>query len=139
MEEREKTGHFVTSQVHWVKREGRGDNKQMNHYKNEKKYFSNHIILWGNRGSSGDDDPTLPAGSYSLPFQFVLPENIPASFEGPKAHATGYVRYFCKATIGNMMYYCCDTQRKYFFVLGRWFRETFLIIRNLERSSNDCT
>lgn len=42
-----------------------------------------------------NEDNFLEHGTYSLPFEFILPKNLPTSFE----HSTGQVRYTLKAII----------------------------------------
>ena len=72
------------------------------YYGNSKEYFSQTAVLWGNPLNSNADAPTMPAGAYSLPFNFLLPHYIPQSFEGRDKHqgVKCHVRYTCKATIG---------------------------------------
>ena len=88
---------FFSDKAHWTEKRGTGDNKRTIHYRNERIYFSQKIVLWGNPLDSNADSPTMPPGDYTLPFQFILPYNIPFSFEG----GWGHVRYTCKATIGE--------------------------------------
>ncbi len=59
------------------------------------------------------DNPTLPAGQYQYPFQFLLPPTLPCSFEG----GIGHVRYFLKATIDKAWAFD-DTVKLPFTVIG---------------------
>ena len=90
--------------VRWSERRSSGSGKNRRtrtiYYHNEREYFSQNVVLWGNAMDSRADAPTMPAGAYSLPFNFLLPHNIPFSFEGNTGY-TAHVRYTCKATIGT--------------------------------------
>jgi len=44
-------------------------------------------------------EPVLASGSHTFPFKFLLPPQLPSSFEGTVIRGTGYVRYYVKATI----------------------------------------
>ena len=57
------------------------------HYSNHETYTEQKVVV-----HSG---PSLPTGIHYLPFTFLLPPNLPTSFES----ATGKVRYFIKAEI----------------------------------------
>jgi len=81
--------------VHWSQTRYKRDTIQ---FRSENEYFSQEVVLWGNPLGSDADSPTMPAGKHTMPFQFVLPYNIPASFEG-SCSFVGYVRYSVKATI----------------------------------------
>ena len=95
-----KIPHYIHMKVRWSESRGSGKNRRTIHYHNEREYFSQNVVLWGNAMDSGADAPTMPAGAYSLPFNFLLPHNIPFSFEGNTGY-TAHVRYTCKATIGT--------------------------------------
>lgn len=86
------------AKVSWKESHGSGANKSIDYYSNEEEYFSHKIVLWGNPEGSEDEAPTMPKGTYSFPFEFGLPYNIAASFEG-EVDFDGYVRYSVKATI----------------------------------------
>ena len=95
-------------QVQWSETTGSGNNQQttVDYYRNERVYFSHKMVIWGNPLSSSADAPTMPAGTHSIPFQFLLPREIPPSYEGsaPFDSFEAYVRYTCKATIGESGY-----------------------------------
>ena len=68
---------------------GTGDNQTsrtvIDIYQNKKDYVEQKQHLWGlplESGQSGWGTQTLPAGNYSMPFQLVLPHDIPFSLEG---------------------------------------------------------
>lgn len=79
------------SHVAWS--EGSGDNRR--HYSASEEYVDVVLILYGNDPSSSSD-VVLQAGNHVFPFQFILPLNLPGSFEGK---SSCYVRYWLKATI----------------------------------------
>ncbi|XP_026287625.2 arrestin domain-containing protein 17-like [Frankliniella occidentalis] len=62
-------------------------------YKAKEKYFRHTLYFVG--GESGM--VTLDAGDHTYPFQYLLPQTLPNSFEGKH----GYVRYTAKATISR--------------------------------------
>ncbi len=59
------------------------------------------------------NSPTLPAGRYHYPFQFLLPSWLASSFEG----AHGHVRYWMKAVIDKPWKFD-HTVKRAFTVLG---------------------
>jgi hypothetical protein len=59
------------------------------------------------------EDITLHAGNHLFPFQFVLPINIPGSFEGK---SSCYVRYWLKANIDRPWKF--DPEYKMLFTVG---------------------
>ena len=91
---------FFLNQVCWEEESG-GNDKTTDTYESKEIYFSFPSVLWGNPQCSYDDPPSLPAGSYSWPFEFSLPHDVPTSFEAP-GFFKGYVRYYSKVTIGKM-------------------------------------
>ncbi|CAO4366123.1 unnamed protein product [Caenorhabditis nigoni] len=54
-------------------------------------YLQSTALLW----TSQDGSNELPAGKYEWPFSYILPSNIPPSFEGKY----GYIRYSVKAEV----------------------------------------
>ena len=62
---------------------------------------------------SAGNDVTLHAGNHLFPFQFVLPINIPGSFEGK---SSCYVRYWLKANIDRPWKF--DPEYKMCFSVG---------------------
>lgn len=86
------------AKVHWTEKRGSGDKRRTVHFNNQREYFNAKAVLWGNPEGSDADNPTMEAGTYTLPFQFTLPYHIAASFEA-NCGLTGYVRYSVKATI----------------------------------------
>lgn len=59
------------------------------YYRSEQTYFHNVYNL-----VSGDN-LTLPAGRHTYPFSFILPQQLPSSFEGKHGH----IRYTITATV----------------------------------------
>ena len=80
---------------------GSGKSRNTYFYDNDKLYFSHDAVLWGNLADSEEEAPTMPAGEYSLSFDYLLPKDIPFSFETADIEGYGHVRYTCKATIGK--------------------------------------
>jgi len=93
---------------------GTGDNQTsrtvIDIYQNKKDYVEQKQHLWGlplESGQSGWGTQTLPAGNYSMPFQLVLPHDIPFSLEGTIDGFDGspiieaYIRYNCKVIIAT--------------------------------------
>ncbi|XP_071102899.1 arrestin domain-containing protein 3-like [Haliotis cracherodii] len=58
-------------------------------------YINYELVLFGKAPHLEGDNPTLPAGRYTYPFQYHLPVGIPSSFEG----TFGRVRYWLCGTI----------------------------------------
>ncbi|XP_042871044.1 arrestin domain-containing protein 3-like isoform X2 [Penaeus japonicus] len=82
------------SKVHWTerkseRREGKTVTKTV-HYRSSEDYYGSSILVWGTGQES-----TLPAGTHNFNFSYVLPQNIPSSFESK----IGQVRHVCKAKI----------------------------------------
>ncbi|KAL4233469.1 Arrestin domain-containing protein 1 [Mactra antiquata] len=76
-----------SSEVMW--RVGKTNQRGVEHYLNLK------LTLYGNPPPNGDN-VVLPAGSHMFPFQFVLPVNLPGSYEGEPGC---YVRHWMTAVI----------------------------------------
>ncbi|KAJ8303884.1 hypothetical protein KUTeg_017467, partial [Tegillarca granosa] len=69
-------------------------------------YFDQRVPVYGKVLGHPD---SLPAGRHTFPFSFLLPPNLPSSFEG----AHGYVRYTVKATIDKPWKFDHDTKRPF--------------------------
>ncbi|XP_062620948.1 arrestin domain-containing protein 3-like [Saccostrea cucullata] len=80
--------------VRWSESRGSGKNRHTVTYRASECYFNTELAVFG-KGLSGGDEYTLPPGQHAFPFSFVLPPNLPSSFEGNH----GYVRYIVKGTI----------------------------------------
>ena len=89
---------------------GSGKSRNTYFYDNDKLYFSHDAVLWGNLADSEEEAPTMPAGEYSLSFDYLLPKDIPFSFETADIEGYGHVRYTCKATIGKTSHPLCKVQ-----------------------------
>jgi hypothetical protein len=57
--------------------------------------------------NQGSDTTKLPMGRHTFPFSFVLPPNLPSSFEGQH----GYVRYSVKGVIDKPWKFDHSTKR----------------------------
>ena len=89
-------------QVHWTESKTVAGTQRTLHYKNEKEYYSETRVLFGNPDKDQDEDiSTLPAGTHAYPFEFTLPQEIDASFESDYGE-TVRIRHYCKATIGRL-------------------------------------
>ncbi|XP_037778281.1 arrestin domain-containing protein 17-like [Penaeus monodon] len=97
---KEKTFREITvkfqgfSKVHWTerrteRRNGKSTTRTV-HYRSSEEYYSTSYRVWGD-----GTENQLPAGMHKFNFSFVLPLNIPSSFESE----TGQVRHLCKAKI----------------------------------------
>ncbi|PVD19277.1 hypothetical protein C0Q70_19763 [Pomacea canaliculata] len=64
-------------------------------FSDSEQYFNQEVLLFGILPSEGRSTSSLSAGRHTFPFCFVLPEDLPSSFEG----VHGYVRYVVKAII----------------------------------------
>nr|XP_022329069.1 arrestin domain-containing protein 3-like [Crassostrea virginica] len=82
------------SRVHWTEQHGSGKHRHTRHYSANELYFNNVVTVFG-KGLGGGDEHTLPPGQHHFPFSFMLPPNLPSSFEG----GIGHVRYVVKGTI----------------------------------------
>ncbi|XP_071544112.1 arrestin domain-containing protein 3-like [Panulirus ornatus] len=71
--------------VHWSERRG----KTTHYYSSEEEYTRQTVRVWQGR----DTGDKIHSGRHRFPFQFVLPHNIPSSFEATH----GKVRYQVKA------------------------------------------
>lgn len=94
--------------VYWST--GSGDNRRT--YSATEEYLETVLILYGNPPSSSAD-VILSAGKHAFPFQFLLPVNLPGSFEGK---SNCYVRYWLKGTIDRPWKF--DPEYKLLFTLG---------------------
>jgi len=83
-------------EVHWTesRREQRRDSQGesyseeiYDHYRSTESYLEQEAVVY--------HGPSLQAGTHLFPFTFILPTNLPSSFETK----TGHVRYFVKADI----------------------------------------
>ncbi|XP_056022794.1 arrestin domain-containing protein 3-like [Ostrea edulis] len=80
--------------VGWSEHHGGANGGHTVHYWGNERYFDNTVPLFG-KGLQGGDEYNLPPGQHAFPFSFILPPNLPSSFEGKH----GYVRYKIKGTI----------------------------------------
>ncbi|XP_048733656.1 arrestin domain-containing protein 3-like [Ostrea edulis] len=95
MKVREISLAFVgKSNVHWSERQGSSDNRHTVFYTATEYYFNNVVCVFG-KGLGGGDEHFLQPGQHVFPFSFVLPPNLPSSFEGGKGH----VRYTIRVSI----------------------------------------
>ncbi|XP_029643648.1 arrestin domain-containing protein 17 [Octopus sinensis] len=87
------------ARVHWTERHSSGSGKSRTtttrHYSATENYFDYTVILYGSGPVMGANQVILNGGEHHYPFEFMLPYNIPSSYEG----GTGYVRYFVKAVM----------------------------------------
>ncbi|CAL4113597.1 unnamed protein product, partial [Meganyctiphanes norvegica] len=87
------------SRVHWTetrtRHTGTGNNRRETretiHYNSVEEYYANDFLLRGD----GTNKEILPPGDHMFNFSYVLPEQIPSSFES----YIGQVRHQCKATL----------------------------------------
>lgn len=73
-----------------VRRNG-NDETQTTTYKDHDLYFENHVTLFGGSGNT----EVLQAGSHFFQFSMLLPDHLPASFEGKYGH----IRYAVKGIL----------------------------------------
>ncbi|XP_076472508.1 arrestin domain-containing protein 3-like [Babylonia areolata] len=85
--------------VHWTEQHSTGSGKdrrtETRHYSASEAYFNQDVLLYGIWQNQGSNTTKLPRGRHTFPFCFILPPNLPSSFEG----AHGYVRYSVKGII----------------------------------------
>ncbi|XP_050400674.1 arrestin domain-containing protein 3 [Patella vulgata] len=79
--------------VYWEERRSAGDSNST-HYEGKDNFIAERKVLWGQEGYSPEEQ-LLPAGEYTFTEQYILPKNIPSSYEGEY----GYVRYWAKAKV----------------------------------------
>ncbi|XP_025076865.1 arrestin domain-containing protein 3-like isoform X2 [Pomacea canaliculata] len=97
--------------VHWTESKSSGSGSKS--YTATEKYFEQEVLLFGIWPGQGSDTTKLAAGRTTFQFCFVLPPNLPSSFEGTH----GYVRYFVKATIDKPWKFDHTTKRP-FTIIG---------------------
>ena len=73
--------------MHWTETHTVNGNTSTRTYSNHETYVKEETVL--------HNGPSLPQGIHYIPFSFVLPPNMPTSFESN----IGQVRYFVKAAI----------------------------------------
>lgn len=73
-----------------IRRNG-NDEVETTTYKDNDLYFENHVTLFGGSGNT----EVLPAGSHFFQFSMLLPDHLPASFEGKYGH----IRYAVKGIL----------------------------------------
>ena len=76
-------------------------------------FFVIRYLLLYFLGSHESYEMSLPEGNHVFPFQFILPPNLPGSFEGK---SSCYVRYWLKATIDKPWKF--DPECKFVFTVG---------------------
>ena len=75
------------------------------HYRNHEQYISSKSIL---------HQGPLAAGNHVLPFSFVLPPNLPSSFEGQHGH----VRYYIETKLDRSGFFTFDKRKKQFITIN---------------------
>lgn len=96
----------------------------------EEEYFSIQINLVG----TSADSMMIPAGRYVYPFSYILPQNLPSSFEG-----THYrVRYKVKATVNRPWRFDYDAEAIYNIFMPMDLN-LYPILRNPVKRSDDKT
>ncbi|XP_063240926.1 arrestin domain-containing protein 3-like [Bacillus rossius redtenbacheri] len=88
--------------VSWRESRKSGKKRRTVHYSAEEIFFDCQITLFGN----GTTSIEIPAGEQEFPFRFMLPENLPPSFEG----LYGSIRYTIKATLDRPWRFNQDTK-----------------------------
>ena len=102
-------------EVHWTERksntrkssDGERDEQYYEtvHYRNHEDYISNKSIL---------HQGPLAAGNHKFAFSFVLPPNLPSSFEGQYGH----VRYFVEAKLDRSGFFTFNKRTKQFVTIN---------------------
>ena len=101
-------------EVHWTQQEqktrrGRDGRQQRyteaKHYRNYEEYVNNKALV--HQGH-------LAAGRHVFPFSFILPPNLPSSFEGQHGH----VRYFIEAKIDQSGLFNFNKKKKLFITIN---------------------
>ena len=106
---------FGFGDVHWTEQErrtrrrsgGEGDEHydETVHYRNHEEYISNKVLL---------HQGPLAAGNHIFPFSFVLPPNLPSSFEGQHGH----IRYFIEAKLDRSGFFTFNKMKKRFITIN---------------------
>ncbi|XP_053695818.1 arrestin domain-containing protein 17-like [Sabethes cyaneus] len=78
---------FGVGKTKWFERQGRGSIA----YKAKERYLYSELVLF----QADEKYKDVPTGTYSHGFACVLPDTLPASFEGKRGH----IRYWLKATL----------------------------------------
>ena len=104
-------------EVSWTERERRtrrrtssdGDREEEYYetvnYRNHEQYLSNKFPL---------HQGPLAAGNHVFPFSFVLPPNLPSSFEGQHGH----IRYYIEAKLDRSGFFTFDKRKKQFITIN---------------------
>ena len=102
-------------EVHWTEQERKtrrsSDGQRDEHYtvtktfRNHEEYVDNKILV---------HHGYLPAGQHVFPFSFLLPPNLPSSFEGQHGH----VRYFIEAKIDRSGLFSFNKRKKQFITIN---------------------
>ncbi len=66
-------GYHVCCILHW---------KLFSVPRAQEKYFENSVLVYSGAGGSDGESGLVPGGVHPYPFSFVLPQNLPSSFEG---------------------------------------------------------
>jgi hypothetical protein len=91
--------HFHGEQhTEWTEEESYVDfNGQMSSrtriYSETVNFFNVYTTLWGNKRHG--DSLVIDSGTYLWPFQFILPPNLPPTYQS----SYGYTRYYCRAYV----------------------------------------
>ncbi|KAJ8304882.1 hypothetical protein KUTeg_018465, partial [Tegillarca granosa] len=86
--------------------------KEVRHHSSTEEYFDYAIPLLTSSGKN--KKIVLPSGRHSYPFQFQLPPNLPASFEGEY----GYIRYWVKALVEKPLKSFSHVTKSAFTIIG---------------------
>ncbi|GFR67350.1 arrestin domain-containing protein 3 [Elysia marginata] len=101
------------AQVHWTETEstGTGENSETRtvSYSASEKYFDQDVLLHGIWSSQGRSTTKLPQGRHTFPFQFLIPPNLPSSFEG----TDGQIRYMIRCKIDKPWKFDHKTKRAF--------------------------
>ncbi|XP_046380703.2 arrestin domain-containing protein 3-like isoform X3 [Haliotis rufescens] len=99
--------------VRWSERHSTGSGKNRRtvtrYYSAHETYFNHELVLFGKASGQGGDNPTLSSGSYTYPFRYQLPNELPSSFEG----SVGRIRYWLNGTIDKPWKFDHTTKRAF--------------------------
>ncbi|CAG5135197.1 unnamed protein product [Candidula unifasciata] len=99
--------------VHWTEQHSTGSGKNRRtvtrHYSASEVYFNQDSLLFGIFSNQGSNTTELAPGRHVFPFQFLIPQGLPSSFEG----LFGHVRYTVKCIIDKPWKFDHSTKRPF--------------------------
>ncbi|KAK6174918.1 hypothetical protein SNE40_013477 [Patella caerulea] len=100
------------ARVKWSETRSNGQSTYTVVYSSKELYFEHVLVLFGKDLEEKGDNPVLQPGSYTYPFSFQLPKQLPSSYES----SIGRVRYTVTAVIDRPWKFDHKCKRTFTFI-----------------------